>query len=886
MQENQILLWMETGAGKNQKMELRIRPIPKQIHGEISVQITGRDGYERDGKASLNEDGEAVFAFPDVTLWDMEHPVLYQVRAALFVKGKKVAEKEQSIGFRTIEKKGKQILWNHVPLKLKGICYRERQNDWEGTRKDMALFAGANINFIRSIYAPFSVRLLALCDEMGFLVENTAPFWEIGQAKKAEQDLPHMREQFMEPVKEMMNQGSHVSVAIWSLGHDCAWGANFREAAAYIRSIDNVRPLTFHLPMSIPDEDIKLDIWPVHYIDWKQTFDVCYDQMVIFHTPGTTENEIGYQTAQASCELPVLHEVWSPVPNHNRDEIEHDYGIHTFWQESIKRFAERSYHTPGCLGGAVLAGVDEDGSFEDMGNYKWGILDKDHQPKPEYAAVREAYAPVQVKEAIREADTLYLTIENRFRYTNLTKVRLTLQGICQEDIALKADCGEEEKVTVDLSRIDRQKLVSDKGFVTVAFQTGENILGEYVFELEEEGEKECEQAQPLKVVSEETQSVVIANDTFSYTFSKEDCLLVHAMAGGKIVLAGGPYLNSTGLTLGSWKGKKLFVKEEKDKVQVTITGSYEGVIDLKFILLLSGDGRMDVSYEPVKVYRHMPHTVKADTGMAPGGLNEKGVSFLLPCGAVDFTYRDVRNQCSFDLTDRQQKKKAWGSRYEIRSAAVDFADGSGIKVLSDGKDSVRLEAAPWYTPLAMVDDRDERMCFTGSWYRMNDYCGDYKETETLSRVAGDTMKLIFKGTGFSLYGPLDFNHGKCRITLDGQVLCDALSQFPDKVDFPGMSRGYEKRYRNLMCEAHDLEEKEHELLVTVLGKCEAAAQNTYTAIDYAVLEGSGYPEGILLHVNQDYNFNRLVRGCYKRPKVELTEGVREHFVMKLCAGRK
>ena len=73
--------------------------------------------------------------------------------------------------------------------------------------------------------------------------------------------------------------------------------------------------------MSIPEEEPQMDVWPVHDIDWRLPFDKTYDQVVIFHTPGA-ENEIGYMIADADYPVPVLHEVWSPVVCHNRDEIQ------------------------------------------------------------------------------------------------------------------------------------------------------------------------------------------------------------------------------------------------------------------------------------------------------------------------------------------------------------------------------------------------------------------------------------------------------------------------------------------------------------------------------------------------------------------------------------
>jgi len=108
-----------------------------------------------------------------------------------------------------------------------------------------------------------------------------------------------------------------------------------------------------------------------------------------------------------------------------------------------------------------------------------------------------------------------------------------------------------------------------------------------------------------------------------------------------------------------------------------------------------------------------------------------------------------------------------------------------------------------------------------------------------------------------------------------------------------MSRGYEKRYRCLLFEANGLPEGNHTLKVVVRGDGNESAvsqhavlhkaQNTYTALDYVQLYGAGHPQQTRLTVNQDYNYARLVRGCYTRPKVVFTPGIQEGFRMYLMA---
>ncbi len=95
-----------------------------------------------------------------------------------------------------------------------------------------------------------------------------------------------MQKEFETAAEELLVNGSHTSVLLWSLGHDCAWGVNFGIIRDRIRELDDIRLMTFHLPMSIPEEEPQMDVWPVHDIDWRLPFDKTYDQMVIFHTPG------------------------------------------------------------------------------------------------------------------------------------------------------------------------------------------------------------------------------------------------------------------------------------------------------------------------------------------------------------------------------------------------------------------------------------------------------------------------------------------------------------------------------------------------------------------------------------------------------------------------
>ena len=775
----QELIWLDTAENSEGQMELTIkyRGSTNEENVAAFLEIRDKNSVLVKEKGELRQDTArvktAVFKCQGVQCWTPEDPALYQVNIVLELSDrnneKTYIRHGQKLGFRSLKRQNQQVFWNHKPVKLLGICYREpdsKMENWETVlRRDLELFKAAHINFIRSIYYPFSEKMLELCDEMGFWVENTAPFYELGQTQKNISELPHMQKEFETATEELLVNGSHTSVLLWSLGHDCAWGVNFGIIRDRIRELDAIRLMTFHLPMSIPEEEPQMDVWPVHDIDWRLPFDKTYDQMVIFHTPGA-ENEIGYMVADADYPVPVLHEVWSPIVCHNRDEIQRDPGIRDFWGKSIRTFVEKSARTSGCLGGAVLAGVDEDGSFEGLMDYEWGILDVNHNPKPEYYHLKEAYGSAGKisEESVKEIEEIWRRIQN-------------------------------ETDTADWK-----------------IQWTEDAL-------------------------------YIENDKVFYTFSRKNCLMQEAgvieKQGRRVLIKGGPFLNTAGFLLGKWIGKSLEIcsMDGAKNVQIKIAGTYENTLDICFYLTLFPNGMLETAYEVQRLFRHMPHRVKAEIGIASGGLGEKGGGYYV-------------------------------------------TEPDRLQVISP-ECKVRLEAAPELAEGAVVDNLDPRMNFVGNWVKMEDYCGNLNGSETLSNTAGDYLELNFTGTGITVYGSWDILYGMCDVYLDGKLWQKDVSQYPRKVDFPGMSRGYEKRYRQVLTEVHGLEEKEHTLRIEVTGTKEVGAQNTYTSIDYAVLEGSRYTGGFRMNLAVDFNYPRMVRGCVRRPDVKLIPGVRESFRIQM-----
>ena len=853
--------------------------------------ITG--GIAHDISASV------VFDCDNVALWDSENPNLYQLKLILTKDGRLVEEVTRHIGFRKLERRKDQVFWNDRPLKLRGICYREplSHETERNMRKELMLLKGANINYIRGLFYPFSSELLNMCDTMGFYVEQSAAVCEVDQSINSTQNMPEYREAYLEQFREtLVRDRSHVSILLWSLGSDSTWGSNFREEYRLAKRLDDIRLINFHFPMSIPEEETQMDVWSVNYASHKLPLDVRYDQMVIFHTHGSN-NEIGYATGSApDYDMPVLHDAFAHVPCYNRDQIDRDPGIHEFWGESIKRFWDKMWDTEGCLGGAVMAAVDEDGTFSDkLKDHHWGILTADSRPKPEYYHVRMSYSPIKLAGIKLTQYGTMITLENRFNHTNLSEVELHWFYNGRHDIAvMNAASGEKTDIllpvtvhgmdTIRLKFYYRDMMIYEEQIIGEEMKPGEIVLeaaaqpdGKANQSLHEEAGKEAWNPYAL---SEDQDTLQLDNGRYFFAFSKDTKLMISARADGSQVLAGGPAIQTTRLKLEPWVGLDLAVNVTDTGAEAVITGEYGKVMKVRFTLHITMDGRLDTECRILSLFKPMPHTVKANIGIDCGGLDEMGIWYLLcpgyehfrwnrkglwSCYPQDHIGRTVGEAFRKDGDDFRSMK------HFVLDAVVSNQDSrAAIEVLSDGSHSVRLEAVP--DPDACIDDRDGRIDYHGIWYEMDDYCGNFMDTETLSSQKGDYLEFTFTGTGIRVYGPTDYNYGICDIYLDGKLAKEGISQYPAKVDFPGMSRGYEKRYQLCLYSVSGLDNTEHTLRIIVRGEKEAGAQNTYVSLDYMVVENPKYQDSIKLIVNNDYNYTRLVRGNYMRDKVELKSG--------------
>ncbi|MEN3360578.1 MAG: hypothetical protein V7637_4560, partial [Mycobacteriales bacterium] len=133
------------------------------------------------------------------------------------------------------------------------------------------------------------------------------------------------------------------------------------------------------------------------------------------------------------------------------------------------------------------------------------------------------------------------------------------------------------------------------------------------------------------------------------------------------------------------------------------------------------------------------------------------------------------------------------------------------------------------------DDADPALTYTGTWTHAANQsytAGDYRDTESFSSVAGDSVSASFTGTSVRWVSSLDTNHGIADVFLDG-VKVSTVDTY-----------GTPKAFQQVMYSADNLPAGPHTLTVTATGTRNPAASGTFVvvdAIDTPTVAGEVYP---------------------------------------------
>ena len=532
--------------------------------------------------------------------WDSEHPNLYSFQVALSANGKVIASVERTIGFRSVERIGNQLLVNGQPVKLHGACRHSihplygRAVPPEFDEKDAILFREANINFVRTSHYPPTETFLEACDRHGIYVEEeTAVCWS-----RAGSSDSQLQEHFLGQFREMITRDRHhACVLFWSLGNESNWGPNIAAEKQYADQNDPSRPTIFSYPDTAPMTTKAYDIYSKHYADVHSNLD--------------------------SASYPLLNDEFAHVSCYNVDTLRRDPGVRNFWGESIKRFADNFLADDGCLGGSIWAGIDDVFLLPrgPVGYGEWGVIDAWRRRKPEHWLTRKAFSPIRIDETAalplpEPGEALSIAIWNAFNHTNLKEV--------ERQWAAGSESGRIAPIDIAPHRSGYLQIPARRWQpgeqLQLAFRSNGSLIDEIELLVGSAPRPLPSFATSKGSLADRLNDYLVTGPHLKVVVSKQTGLITEAYWNREPVLQAGPFLDIGAGAITSWLLTRSEVKLVENRVIILNTGeskAVEGIsgISVEFEIEIDGGGLITTRY-------------RVET--KSGNLANLGIAYLLP----------------------------------------------------------------------------------------------------------------------------------------------------------------------------------------------------------------------------------------------------------------
>ncbi len=221
------------------------------------------------------------------TLWDVENPVLYNLKTVVKEGEKVLDEKNTPFGFRTfkftaddgfhlngrrLQLKGVNLHHDHGPL---GAAFNYRSME-----RKLEIMKEMGVNAIRNSHNVDAPELLEICDKMGFVVFNEAfDKWDDKADITPETDFYEFGERNIRNF--VMRDRNHPSVVIWSVGNEMPdiqsnYNYGLQKLAAvvgFVRKYDVTRPVTMANDLEDNSKWRHFDYYDVHSWNYDQRWE-------------------------------------------------------------------------------------------------------------------------------------------------------------------------------------------------------------------------------------------------------------------------------------------------------------------------------------------------------------------------------------------------------------------------------------------------------------------------------------------------------------------------------------------------------------------------------------------------------------------------------------
>ena len=175
------------------------------------------------------------------------------------------------VGFRSIGFVSGQLVFNHIPMKIKGVNRHEHSAfggqyvTREEMEEDIRMMKAAGINAVRTSHYPDDEYWYELCDRYGIYVMDEANNESHGQGYGANSlaKKPEWSDAMWYRINNMyMRDRNHPCVFAWSLANECGHGVCLVEAYKKLKALDKMRPVCNERANQGEHTDIVMSMYP------------------------------------------------------------------------------------------------------------------------------------------------------------------------------------------------------------------------------------------------------------------------------------------------------------------------------------------------------------------------------------------------------------------------------------------------------------------------------------------------------------------------------------------------------------------------------------------------------------------------------------------------
>ncbi|MBQ9517324.1 MAG: DUF4981 domain-containing protein [Eubacterium sp.] len=202
--------------------------------------------------------------------WSAETPCVYKLVMTVTVEGETVAVKTYDIGFKKVEIVGEKLLFNGMPLMIRGTNRHDFDPDhgWavpkERFVEDLDLMKQCNINAIRTSHYPDDPYFYELCNHYGFYVMDECDLESHGVRRKGVPGSnPLWTEMAVDKMERMvLRDRNNPCIFMWSLGNEAGDGDNFMKMKEAALRLDDTRQFHYEGDFTFEKSDVISRMYP------------------------------------------------------------------------------------------------------------------------------------------------------------------------------------------------------------------------------------------------------------------------------------------------------------------------------------------------------------------------------------------------------------------------------------------------------------------------------------------------------------------------------------------------------------------------------------------------------------------------------------------------